>query len=126
MRKIEKEMIAAITAGKSFNINTQQNTKVTPRAKGPNNYYCDVTLYGHRIATLYFRSIESKNPCLIVFSACGYNTTTTRSRLNALFNTFGVKPSDGVNTKRGQMQRTQNGITYPMESTGTYNYGTEY
>lgn len=114
MRTIEKKMIAAIAAGNSFALN---NTQVTKRSI---SHDCEVLLHGHCIATLGFNSADAKGPAWILYSACGYNTRTTRSRLNALFNAFGKSPRDGVHTKAGAMYRTQNGVQYEMESTARY------
>lgn len=116
MRIIEKKMIAAIIAGNSF---TLDSTEVTARSV---SHDCEVLLHGHCIATLGFNSEDTKLPAWINYSACGYNTRTTRSRLNALFNAFGKSPRDGVRTQRGAMKRTQDGTEYEMESTAHYCY----
>lgn len=78
MRKIEKEMIAAIAAGKNF---SKGNTLV--------DYVEDtmrIWLHGNLIAT--------KRNGQMKFTLAGWNTPTTRSRLNAL----GAR----VYTKKGQ------------------------
>lgn len=119
MRKIEKQMLAAIRNGKSFKMD---NTEVTARTRWPSYYACEVKLHGRCIAALRFRSIISECPHAIHYSACGWNTRTTRSRINALFNAFGKSPRDGVHTSKGAMYRTQHGQEYAMESTAYYCY----
>lgn len=69
MREIEKKMVAAIRNGKNFNGN---NTQVESQSIG-NSY---VYLFGN----LIYKVIKGK----AYFSLCGWNTNTTRSRLNAL------------------------------------------
>lgn len=68
MRKIEKEMLSAVRNG--FNM-SKQNTVVTHRD--------GVTrVYLHR--NLIYKRVEG----IEVFTLAGWNTVTTRSRLNAL------------------------------------------
>lgn len=69
MRQIEKQMLAAIRNGKNFNGN---NTQVECEPNG--NIY--VYLFGNCIY-----KIVNGTP---KFNLCGWNTSTTRSRLNAL------------------------------------------
>lgn len=86
MKQIEKQMIAAIKAGKSKTID---NTEV--RCNDANSVV--VLLHGNMIAEK--RKGEWK------FSLAGWNTQTTRSRLNALCAEFGADRR-GVYTKAGQ------------------------
>lgn len=74
MRKIERDMIAAIRAGKSKVIgNTQVSVEpVVTR----------VFLHGNHIATL------RNNLERVEFTLAGWPTPTTRSRINALLQTF--------------------------------------
>lgn len=74
MRKIEKEMIAAIRAGADRKLG---NTEV--RNEGG---FSSVYLHGSLIA----REMADKS---WKFNLCGWNTPTTRSRLNALAREFG-------------------------------------
>lgn len=83
MRKIEKEMIAAIAAGKNFN---KGNTSVLVI-----NQLIEVYLHGNLIARQ--DKADAQNPNMR-FTLAGWNTPTTRSRLNAL----GAK----VYTRKGQ------------------------
>ena len=74
MRKIEKEMIAAIRnreswAGKNTTVNVSEHTTC-------------VYLHGHKIATYWHET-----QCLEM-SMCGWPTVTTRSRLNAICDAF--------------------------------------
>jgi len=73
MRKIERQMLHAInTPGKRWR-NT--NTKVR---WSDNQTFVEVLLHGHIIATINFATGRA------VISACGYETVTTKSRLNAI------------------------------------------
>ena len=72
MRTIEKNMIRAIKNKKNFN---DSNTKVTHE-----NEETIIRLYGNRIATI-------KGNELSVQSA-GWETNTTKSRLNAILSHF--------------------------------------
>ena len=82
MRKIETDMCAAIRAGKPF---TSGNTRTA--TNGP---LMDVFLHGHLIARRMNGTWR--------FNLCGWNTPTTRSRINAIARTFGRA---GVNCKAG-------------------------
>jgi hypothetical protein len=84
MRKVEKQLIAAIEARKPF--------------KRGNTYYdgaSRVYLHGNLIASDEF---DTGEPCPWMFNLAGWNTVTTRSRLNALarhFNRPGVRTLGG-------------------------------
>jgi len=79
MRKVEKDMIQALIAGTAMG---SRNTTVTaPDSDGVQRVF----LHGHEIAT-YYRETGTLD-----MSLCGWNTTTTRSRLNALACAFGVE-----------------------------------
>ena len=69
MREIEKKMVAAVKNGRNFNGN---NTQVRYLSNG-NTY---VYLFGNCIY-----KIVNGTP---KFNLCGWNSATTRSRLNAL------------------------------------------
>jgi muramoyltetrapeptide carboxypeptidase LdcA involved in peptidoglycan recycling len=68
MRKIEQQMIHAVTTGKDF---TQANTKVKHT-----NDRAYVYLHGHNIAQVF--------DDYLIINDCGWQTVTTKSRLNAL------------------------------------------
>ena len=82
MRKIERQMLQALVEVKDW---SKDNTRVET-----NGYYSDVYLHGHRIAVFYpsteFRSMQ------LHINNCGYETNTTKSRLNALIK-FVVGPA---------------------------------
>lgn len=90
MRKIEREMIAAIKAGKN---RKDGNTEVCHWAAGGMEDGCRVYLFGHRIA--------ERQHGKWVFSLAGWNTPTTRSRLQSLLQEFGGDRR-GIYTKMGQ------------------------
>ena len=97
MRKIESLMNAAITAGKNWK---QDNTAVVE---------CDglsvVLLYGNKIA-------EVGDTFIRIFDG-GYQTATTKSRLNAIFDGCGL-PSDGVFQKAGKWFVKSQGSIIPF------------
>lgn len=69
MREIEKKMCVAIACGHNMR---SGNTAVINDESGTKVY-----LHGHNIWTRDNNGVES-------FSLCGWNTNTTRSRLNAI------------------------------------------
>jgi len=87
MRKIEREMIAAIKAGKSTKLD---NTEVRQ-----GDGVVEVLLHGHCIA---MNTVATGWR----FTLAGWNTPTTRSRVSALLETFGGPGRRGVYTKLGQ------------------------
>ena len=75
MRKVESNMVAAIRSRKNLRCG---NTVVEQGESG----YAEVRLVGNRIAQLNYIN------GLIELSDCGYRTATTKSRLNALLDSF--------------------------------------
>ena len=71
MRKIERQMLQAIVDDKDW---SKDNTRVETE-KG---YRSTVYLHGHRIA-VYYPSTQQLH-----INNCGYETNTTKSRLNVL------------------------------------------
>lgn len=82
MRKIEREMCAAICNGRGFQ---STNTRVVWDGNE-----CRVYLHGHNIAHM--------QNGLWLFNLCGWNTPTTRSRINAIARDSGAH---GVCTRKG-------------------------
>lgn len=68
MRKIEKEMVDAVKNGRNF---TGNNTTVRHE---------DGNTYVYLFDNLIYKIVDGKAQ----FSMCGWNSTTTHSRLNAL------------------------------------------
>ena len=68
MRKIEREMVSAVMTGKTFK---RDNTKVIHE-----NDRAYVYLHGHNIAQVF--------DDYLLINDCGWQTVTTKSRLNAL------------------------------------------
>ena len=85
MRKIERQMNAAITAGKDFK---SANTEVVACS-----FVTDVFLHGNLIARIGETWIE-------LFDGC-WQSNTTKSRLNAILSEHGC-PGDGVFQKNFQ------------------------
>jgi len=97
MRKIESQMIAAINASKnwqsantSVHFNEESNTSI-------------VRLHGNKIA-------EVTDDSMTIFDG-GWQTVTTKSRLNALINEFCNAVTDGVFQKNYQWFVTDNNVT---------------
>ena len=74
MRKIERQMQAAIATRTDWH---KSNTSVETDSEG----YTSVRLHGNRIA-----EIEPNGD--IILSSCGWDTVTTKSRLNAIIDVF--------------------------------------
>tara|TARA_B100000497_G_scaffold115407_1_gene138918 strand:- start:351 stop:689 length:339 start_codon:yes stop_codon:yes gene_type:complete len=73
MRKIERQMIHAINCpGKRW---SNSNTRVR---WSDDQKFVEVLLHGHIIASINYGKHRA------VISACGYETVTTKSRLNAI------------------------------------------
>ena len=97
MRKIESQMIAAINSSKnwqsantSVHFNEESNTSI-------------VSLHGNKIA-------EVTDDSMTIFDG-GWQTVTTKSRLNALINEFCNSVTDGVFQKNYQWFVTDNNVT---------------
>jgi len=71
MRKIEREMIQAIIDNKDF-------SKANTRVEYEKDYRFNIYLHGHKIAVYYPQDMN------LHLNNCGYETNTTKSRLNAL------------------------------------------
>lgn len=81
MRKIEKKMVEALRAGRSFSL---QNTKVSKRQRTTGGYVQSVFLHDNEIAQLEFNHPKAREPYAIMGTLAGWGTVTTRSRLNAI------------------------------------------
>ena len=97
MRHIESQMIAAINSSKnwqsantSVHFNEESNTSI-------------VRLHGNKIA-------EVTDDSMTIFDG-GWQTVTTKSRLNALINEFCNAVTDGVFQKNYQWFVTDNNVT---------------
>jgi hypothetical protein len=103
MRQIEQAMCHAVSRGKYFR---RGNTEVLVTDKG-----CEVFLHGNRIAR-YHRAAHALSVCL-----CGWNTPTTKSRLNALLHSFGTGAR--LYTEKFEPKYMVCGESFPMDSTET-------
>ena len=102
MRKIEAQMIAALTNSKdwqsgntSVHFNEENNTSV-------------VRLHGNKIAVLGDDFLE-------IFDG-GWQTNTTKSRLNVIINEFCNAMTDGVFQKDFQWYIRDNNVTRDFEN----------
>ncbi len=99
MRKIETQMNAAVLSSKDWH---SANTSVHH-----NDGVAVVRLHGNKIA-------EIGEDFITLFDG-GWQSTTTKSRLNALMAEFG-SPGEGVFQKAYQWFLKANGVTIPFES----------
>jgi hypothetical protein len=95
MRVIEKQMIEAVKAGKNW-LNGNTRVHHDPVVGG-----CEVEVYlhGNLIAKRFFRGEDKPGEWKITLA--GWNTPTTRSRLNALIQEF-ASHCCGVGVTYGQ------------------------
>ena len=84
MRKIEREMIQAIQDNKDWKSGNTQ--VITLQSMGDTASF--VYLHGNHIATVH-------NDCVRVYDG-GWQSVTTKSRLNAIINEFCNSMTDGV------------------------------
>ena len=99
MRKIEIQMNRAVQSGTNF---SQANTSVSHHEG-----VAVVRLHGNKIA-------EVGDDFITLFDG-GFQSTTTKSRLNALMAEF-CSPGEGVFQKAYQWFLKANGVTIPFES----------
>jgi len=111
MRKIERQMIQAIVDDKPHwsKDNTRVvlwdgNTDTTHPDHGRKTYR--VYLHGHWIAE-YTPSTMS-----LMINNCGYDTNTTKSRLNALINWVADPTKNGIFQKNWNWYLVKNGETF--------------
>jgi len=97
MRKIETQMIAAVNQSIDWK---SANTRVEYIAE---NDTSKVYLHDNHIATIGDNFME-------IFDG-GWQTTTTKSRLNSLINAFCNAPTDGVFQKQHQWYIRDNNVT---------------
>jgi len=102
MRQIERAMCHAVSRGKYFK---RGNTEVLVTDTG-----CEVFLHGNRIAR-YHRPSHT-----MFVTLCGWNTTTTKSRINALLDSFGTGVR--VYTKKFEPRYMLCGQSFEFESAG--------
>ena len=100
MRKIETQMNSAIRSGRNF---SSANTSVS-HANGEANVY----LHGNHIATVTDNNVR-------IFDG-GWQTVTTKSRLNVIINEFCDALTDGVFQKDYQWFIRDNNEVKPFES----------
>ena len=105
MRKIESQMNAAINAGKNW---SSGNTTVTTCGD-----VSSVHLHGNKIA-------EVTDNWMRIFDG-GWQSNTTKSRLNALINEFCNGMTDGVFQKDFTWYIMDNNQTVPFESGYVFN-----
>ena len=99
MRKIERQMLQAIVDDRPHW--SKDNTRVERNEEHPLSY--DVYLHGHKIAAYYPKYTEEL-PDALHINNCGYETNTTKSRLNVLIDF--VKGCDP--TQNGIFQKNWN------------------
>lgn len=91
MKQIEHDMVAAIRCRDCINTG---NTQVT---QYPETGMAEVTLFGHKIATVFYYN------GMLNLSDCGHRTDTTKSRLNALLDMLSnVGGGQGIYQRSGK------------------------
>lgn len=104
MRKIEEQMIGAIYTRNSVNLG---NTSVTAlKSDNPFEDCVIVTLFGNLIAVINFQDRKA------VLNNCGYITTTTQSRLQAI---VGSLAGGKISRKQGVMYYNGQAFTNNFE-----------
>ena len=101
MRKIEAQMCAAVQSSKDWK---SANTEVVSQQNGVSIVY----LHGNKIA-------EIGDDFLQIFDG-GWQTTTTKSRLNALINRFCNGATDGVHQHKFEWFIRDNNVTRDFEN----------
>ena len=105
MRKIEREMIQAIVDDRPHW--SKDNTRVElDEDKCCHNVY----LHGHRIAC-YYPSMQRLH-----INNCGYETNTTKSRLNVLINFVCDPTKNGIYQKNWNWFLRRNGVVEDFPS----------
>ena len=102
MRKIESQMNAALNAGRDWS-----SANTSPHYNEETETVI-VRLHGNKIA-------EIDDSSMTIFDG-GWQTTTTKSRLNALINTFCNGVTDGVFQKNYQWFIKDNNVTREFEN----------
>ena len=100
MRKIEKQMIQAIRDGRDWK---SGNTEVVQIRYLNGINYANIYLHGNHIATVGDDYVE-------IFDG-GYQSNTTKSRLNAIINEFCDALTDGVFQKDFAWYVRDNNVT---------------
>ena len=106
MRKIEAQMCAAVQSNKDWQ---SANTSVH---FDPETGVSVVRLHGNKIA-------EVDDTSMTIFDG-GWQTTTTKSRLNALINEFCNSVTDGVFQKNYEWFIRDNNVTVDFENGYTF------
>ena len=106
MRKIEAQMCAAVQSNKDWQ---SANTSVH---FDPETGVSVVRLHGNKIA-------EVDDTSMTIFDG-GWQTTTTKSRLNALINEFCNGVTDGVFQKNFEWFIRDNNVTVDFENGYTF------
>ena len=98
MRKIERQMLQAIVDDRNW---SKDNTRVEC------SFGCaDIYLHGHRIA--HYRRSDSS----LKINNCGYDTNTTKSRLNVLINFVCDPTKNGIFQKNWDWFLVKDGETF--------------
>jgi len=97
-------MLQAIVDGKDW---SKDNTRVERNEEHPLSY--DVYLHGHKIAAYYPKYTEEL-PCSLHINNCGYETNTTKSRLNVLIDFVLGGIGNGIYQKNWNWFLTRNGV----------------
>ena len=105
MRTIEKNIINHLSAGAgSHSLSMRDLVEVSESGNIKRVY-----LWNHNIFSIEYGRV--------IFSLCGWNTTTTKSRLNAL---LGHYCNAGITQKNYELFYCHNGVKTPIDSNKRY------
>ena len=106
MRKIEREMIQAIIERSYFKKATTKVTVFVPKG-ADSKAEMRVYLHDNHIATY-------TDDGQLFVNHCGWETVTTKSRLNSLINFVADPTKNGIYQKNYKWFITRNGVDYQM------------
>ena len=104
MRKIERQMLQAIVDDRPHW--SKDNTRVETEKSGDKVYRHTIYLHGHRIAVFYPSTMN------LHINNCGYETNTTKSRLNAIIDFVFGGVGNGIFQKNWEWYIRINGDTH--------------
>ena len=104
MRKIERQMLQAIVDDRPHW--SKDNTRVETEKAWDKVYRHNVYLHGHKIAVYYPGTMD------LHVNNCGYQTKTTKSRLNALIDFVCDPTKNGIFQKNWEWFININGDTH--------------
>tara|TARA_X000001382_G_scaffold112166_1_gene89312 strand:- start:328 stop:711 length:384 start_codon:yes stop_codon:yes gene_type:complete len=123
MRKIEAQMLAAVSNGRNW---SSSNTEVWSTLKPGQGRWTQVYLHGNLIATVRRAPTKGTNGCMMLelhWQTWQHFSRTTFSRMNTLLRQF-TTPGNSVYTKNHQpmLQRCGKDRPYELQEGDTYTF----